>query len=345
MGIQTHFVKFHNSIKLSKTDDSYSDAKEKDSSITKAVKAAFKDEGYEVIDDFIQGSFSTDTAIISLDGDFDIDRTIVIDSEDAPDNPVEPKKVVLDVLEKRGFTNAKIKKPCVTADYKSQNLHIDFPVYKKSGNTHYLAIGRRDSDENNREWSIADPKGLKDWIKNKSAYIGSQDDKLQQFNRLVRYIKRWRDHKFSSDVCRKVYSIGLTVMVKQCFSPSFDNDGKPCDLTALKNTVQSMLNIGSGYFRHQGNDQYKVAVSLPVSPYRDIFDGSSINTGTQLRNKIQKMLEKLEDAIDEEDEIKQCKILNGIFGDDFKIPEQKTESNKAKVVYSSAGAAGTSHGA
>lgn len=343
MGIQTHFIKFHNTIKLSKTDDAYSSARDKDDSISKAVKEAFKDEGYEVIDDFIQGSFSTDTAILSIDGDFDIDRGIVIDDEDAPSNPVDPKKVTLDVLEKRGFTNAKIKKPCVTANYKSQNLHIDFPIYKKSGDTYYLAIGKKDSEEKSREWAAADPKGLKSWVKSKSAYIGSQDDKLQQFNRLVRYIKRWRDHKFSGDVCRKVYSIGLTVMIKHSFVPSFDKDGKPCDLTALKNTVQSIIN--GSYFYNQGNDQYKVVVSLPVTPYRDIFDGSSIDTGTQLRNKLKKLLEKLEDALDEEDEVEKCKTLNWVFGDDFKIPEKKTESNKVKVVYPTAGAAGTSHGA
>ncbi|MBQ0760533.1 MAG: nucleotidyltransferase [Zhongshania sp.] len=343
MGIQSHFFKFHNAIKLSKTDDSYSDARKKDDSITDAVKLAFKEKGYEAIECFIQGSFSTDTAIKSLDGDFDIDRGIVIDHEYAPDNPVDPKKVVLEVLEKRGFTNAKIKKPCVTADYKSLNLHIDFPIYKKLGSTYYLAIGKKGSDENNREWAVADPKGLKDWIKMKSHYVGSQDDKLWQFNRIVRYLKRWRDHKFSADVRRKVYSIGLTVMIKQSFTPSFDNDGKPCDLTALKNTVKSILS--SGYFQDQSNDQYKVVVKLPVSPYRDVFDGSGVGTGTQLKNKLETLLNKLEQVLEEDDENKQCNTLSGIFGDDFHVSEKKSESSKVRAVYPTAGAAGTSHGA
>jgi len=343
MGIQAHFIKFHNAIKLSKTDDIYSDARGKDDSITKAVKEAFKEEGYEVIDDFIQGSFSTDTAILNIDGDFDIDRGIVIDDAVAPGNPVIPKKTVQKVLEKRGFTNAKIKKPCVTADYKTQRLHIDFPVYKKSGETYNLAIGKKDSNEDNRYWDVADPKGLKIWIKSKTTYVGSSDDKLLQFNRLVRYMKRWRDHKFSVEVGGKVYSVGLTVMIKNCFQPSFDKDGKPCDLTALKNAVQSILN--GGYFESQGNDQYKVVVNLPVAPYRDIFDGSSVDTGTQLRNKMHKLLDKLQSAIDEEDEIKQCKIFNGLFGDDFKVPEKTSEAKAAKEIFSTAGAAGTSHGA
>ena len=344
MGTQTHFNKFHNAIKLSKTDDSYSNAREKDDSITKAVKGAFKENGYPIIEDFIQGSFSTDTAILSLDGDFDIDRAVVIDDQQAPDNPVDPKKVVLDVLEKRGFTNAKIKKPCVTADYKTQNLHIDFPVYKKSSSSYYLAVGKKGSDEENREWTHSDPKGLKDWIKDKSAYIGSSDEKLQQFNRLVRYLKRWRDHKFSPAVAAKVYSIGLTVMAKSFFQPAFNSDGKPCDASALRDTAERILN--SVYFVYLGDEQYRVKVKLPVPSYRDIFDGSSIDTGTQLRNKLSKLVEKMNSAMGKECEVEQCKIFNWLFGDDFEIPEKKNNLALAKkVVFSSAGSVGTSNGA
>ncbi|NRB39409.1 MAG: nucleotidyltransferase [Pseudomonadales bacterium] len=344
MSIQKHFLAFHDRIKLSKQDDNYSDGRAKDDSITKAVKSAFNDSGYPVIEDFIQGSFSTDTAIISLDGDFDIDRGIVIDGDTAPTDAVAPKEVALGVLEKRGFTNAKIKTPCVTADYKTQNLHIDFPIYKKVGNTFYLAIGKKGSDSKNRFWDATDPKGLKDWIKDKSQYIGSSSEKQQQFNRLVRYSKRWRDYKFSSDVCRKVYSIGLTVMIKRCFVPVFDSDGKPCDLTAFRNTVSAILSYG--FFVPQGNDQYRVKVNLPVMPNRDIFYGSSVDTGTQLRNKLTKLLEKLDAALEEGDEVKQCKILNWIFGDDFEIPEKdKSNSTAKKAVFSSSGSVGTSQGA
>lgn len=103
--------------------------------------------------------------------------------------------------------------------------------------------------------------------------------------------------------------------------------------------------LNGEYFHSLGNDQYKVMVGLPVIPYRDIFDGSSVDTGTQLRNKLKKLLDKLEDALEKGDEIKQCKILNWLFGDDFKVPEKKSESSKAKVVYPTAGVAGTSHGA
>ncbi len=345
MGIQKHFRTFHGAIKLSKQDAAYKAAREKDDSITKDVKTAFKDAGHPVIEDFIQGSFSTDTAILKKAGDFDIDRAVVIDIDTAPNNPVKPKIVVCDdVLEKRGFKNAKIKKPCVTADYISENLHIDYPVYRKNGDAYELAVGKRNSDEDNRKWEDSDPKGLRVWIKDKSGYFGSAEDKLLQFNRVVRYLKRWRDEKFSETVAAKVYSIGITVMVKDSFSPSFDDEGAPDDLAVLKLTVSKMLS--SGYFSPTGSDQYKIYVDLPVKPWRDIFDGASVDTATQFRNKLKRLEGKLEDAIAEADEVKKCKILQEMFGDDFPVPEKSPDSSNAKkATYSTSGAVGTSQGA
>ena len=82
----------------------------------------------------------------------------------------------------------------MTADYASDNVHIDFIVYKLSGDQHYLAVGKKNSDEHNREWSAADPLGLIAWINDDSDYDKDDaKDVLAQFRRLVRYLKRWRD--------------------------------------------------------------------------------------------------------------------------------------------------------
>ena len=50
MSIQRKFITFHNAIKLSREDDKYRDAREKDESILAALKAAFKEAGYPVIE-------------------------------------------------------------------------------------------------------------------------------------------------------------------------------------------------------------------------------------------------------------------------------------------------------
>ena len=251
----------------------------------------------------------------------------------------------LDVLEDRGFKNAKIKKPCVTADYASDNVHIDFIVYKRSGDQYHLAVGKENSDENNREWSTADPLGLLEWIDDASAYDeGEAQDVLAQFRRLVRYLKRWRDVQFNKTVATKVFSIGLTVMVKRELVPTFSTEGARQDLPALRATVDGILN--ADYFHEEETGEYRVHVDLPVEPHRDIFDGSSLDTGTQFHNKLRRLKKRLAEAEALSDERKQCEILNQLFGDDFKVPDPPTGSSKArKAVYAAPGIVRHSQGA
>ena len=345
MGIQTHFDKFHDKIKLGRKDNAYKKARERDDSIKKEVVSAFASAGYPVVDDFIQGSLKTNTGIVPISGDHDVDRALVIEHETAPENPVVPKKKTLDVLEGRGFKNAKIKKPCVTADYASDNVHIDFIIYKRWGDQHYLAVGKENSDENNREWSAADPHGLTDWINDDSGYWEADaKDVLAQFRRLVRYLKRWRDVQFSETVAAKIFSIGLTVMVKESLVSSFSTEGARQDLLALRKTVEAIL--AAGYFREEQAGRYRVRVHLPKEPWRDIFHDSSLDTGTQLYNKLSRLKDKLGEVEGLSDERKQCQILNALFGDDFEIPEPpKGSSRTTKATYSSAGIVTASVGA
>ena len=345
MGIQTHFDKFHNKVKLGREDDAYKKARERDDSIKKEVMSAFAKAGYLVVNDFIQGSLKTHTGIVPISGDYDIDRALVIEDKSAPDNPVTPKKKALEVLEDRGFKNAKIKKPCVTADYANDNVHIDFIMYKRSGNQHYLAVGKENSDENNREWSAADPHGLTDWINDDSSYGGGDaKDVLAQFRRLVRCLKRWRDVQFSETLAAKIFSIGLTVMVKERFVRSFTTEGARQDLQALRKTVGAILD--AGYFTEEETGRYRVRVHLPAQPWRDIFDGSSLDTGTQLYNKLKRLKEKLDEVEGLSDEREQCQILNKLFGDDFEVPDpSKGGSKTEKAKYSSAGIVTASVGA
>ena len=344
MGIQTHFNNFHEKIKLGREDDVYKAARKRDDSITTDVKTAFREAEYPVVTDFIQGSLKTHTGIKPVNGDYDIDRALVIEHGSAPQNPVAPKKTALEVLEKRGFKNARIKKPCVTADYSSENLHIDFIIYKRNGDQHYLAVGKKTSDENNREWSPCDPLGLIDWINDDSDYGDDAEHKRGQFQRLVRYIKRWRDVQFSDSVARKVFSIGLTVMVKEKFKSSFSTESARQDLIALHNTAAAIFR--GGYFIEEEKDRFRVRVDLPTEPYRDIFDGSSLDTGTQLYNKLSRLVDKLSEAINQTDERKQCEILNSLFGDDFSVPEPPKGTSKAsRATYTAPGFVRNSQGA
>ena len=74
-------------------------------------------------------------------------------------------------------------------------------------------------------------------------------------------------------------------MLKEKFQSAINDEGLENDLEALKNTIDQILDQ-SNYFLYQNESQWKVTVDLPVSPYRDIFSGSSVSTGTQLKNKL-----------------------------------------------------------
>jgi hypothetical protein len=193
--------------------------------------------------------------------------------------------------------------------------------------------------------SESNPKGLIDWINAKDGSELYETEKLYQFRRLTRYLKRWRNVNFHEDTCGKVFSIGLTVMLKQKFQASINDEGLENDLESLKKTLDQILD-NSTYFEYKTENQWKVKVYLPVAPYRDIFSNSSLNTGTQLKNKLSSLRTTLQKVIDETVESKQCDLLRSVFGEDFPTSSQSNSKNEAaKVVFSSAGSVGTSQGA
>lgn len=345
MGIQTHFNKFHDKIKLRREDDNYRKARERDDSITAQVKSAFTEAGYPVTENFIQGSLKTHTGIVPISGDYDIDRALVIRAADAPEDPVEPKMLILRVLEQRGFKNSRIKKPCVTADYASEKVHIDFVVYRESDGTYDLAVGKKYSSHRHRRWSLSDPHGLIDWINQPIQNPCAEPDQTRrQFYRIVRYLKRWRDEQFNDVVAKKIFSIGLTIMVKQQFSPSFSTEGARQDLTAMVQTTEKILT--AGYFIKDSEGRHHVHAPLPVSPSRDVFHGSSLATGTQFHNKLKLLLKGLESADSTSNIRKQCVMLNKLFGRDFSVPSlRKSHSDANRSKYASAGIVRHSQGA
>ena len=342
MSLQSQFNKFDKNIRLSNQDDVYKSARDKDDNITTEIKNAFKEAGWDIERTPVQGSFATHTAIKSINGDFDVDRGLVIREDDSESNPVVHKKVILAVLENRGFKNAKIKNPCVTADYSSLKLHIDYPVYREDDyGKMELAIGKVSSLEENRKWESAEPKGLIDWVNDITCHTrpfeSLTNEEKAQFKRVVRYIKRWRDEKYTNRSARKhIYSIGLAIMLKKSFHPSIDENGTVNDLLALFGTVDELVDRQQ-FFTSKRHDKncHDLKVDLPVTPYRDIFAKHGTTVGTELRNKFVLLRKKLNEAIDEEDLVKQCKIIQGEFGKDFPIPKE-TEGKSSSNVYNGA---------
>ena len=337
MSLQNQFAKFEEKIRLTWSDEKLKQIREKDESIKEDIRIAFKDKGYPVVDFFAQGSYATQTCIEPLNerDDYDIDVGVVIDDNNTPDDPVETKKTLKNVLENRNLKDPKIKMPCVTAQYYKEGekrFHLDYPIYKKSGTVYYHAIGKESSAKEVKKWEKSDPKGLIDWINNKSVFIS--DDNFSQYKSLVRYMKRWRDYCITGTEKKSVYSIALTVMVRKSYQASISIDGDRNDLASLKDTITSILNT---YFTQVGWDtstntpKYEVVVKLPVEPYRDIFNKHVRTLGTFLYTKLSLLKKILEKASREMNLREQCKILaDDVFGDDFPIPENNSKSTNQK---------------
>ena len=332
MSLQQQFNKFEEKIKLTWSDDKLKTIREKDESIRSDIRDAFKEKGYPVKDFFQQGSYATKTTIVPLNDDYDIDVGVVIDNENAPEDPVEVKKTLRDILVARNFKEPKIKMPCVTAQYlKSgeKHFHLDYPVYKKQNNNYFLAVGKEYSNDEQKSWEESDPKGLLEWLKNP---INSLEEiEIAQYRRIIKYLKRWRDFKFSDEERKKVYSIGLAVMVGETFIESITTDGDISDIDSLKETINAML---PKYFTFtsndsQGNPQYEIKVNLPKQPYRDIFTKHGKTVGTIIQKRLTNLKDKLATVIEESSLKKQCEILaNDVFGDDFPIPDNDSSDNK-----------------
>ncbi len=339
--VQKQFESFHEKIKLKKFDENQTLREKRDIILNKLkarLKVIFEEKGKPVplYDNFDQGSYKIGTGIIPLDSDFDIDVGISfkVSKNDYPD-PVEVKEWVHKALD--GHTkNIDMRRPCVTVFYQIDDepvYHVDLAIYSdescNSDGKKYLAKGKPNSSEENKSWEISDPKGLADKVGDK--YSGEEKS---QFVRIIRYLKRWKDNNFSSNGNAAPIGIGLTISAYDWFTPNktlidfLANKYKYNDLQATKSVVKGMLN----------NFGERLKVYLPVEPGSELFEKMTDNQMTNLKEKLNSLLEALDSAATEVDPVKACETLKNVFGDDFPVPEKPDTGEKKGLAISTASA-------
>ncbi|HEI9568435.1 TPA: nucleotidyltransferase [Bacillus cereus] len=331
--LQSYFNSFHDNIKLSYDDNKV--LRDKRDELLDFLKENMP-EGITTPEIFHQGSYAMYTGIKPFeDGDYDIDVGLFFDiSKDDYENPVTAKKWVYDAL-KDAYPNIEMKKPCVAVKFESEeennnHYHVDFTIYaaKSSETKIFLAKGKLSSNSENRCWEESDPKELVNKIKTHL----TEGKEREQFRRVIRYLKRWKDIKFKGIVNRPT-GIGLTVAGLTHFNAKYDNDyftntKTYKDLDALEAFVQNMINAFTYVSNADGEWEERMGVYLPTTPYNDIYEKMS---GTQMKSfkeKLQTLLENLQKARDEVDPVEGCKILAIEFGDDFPIPEESVTAQK-----------------
>lgn len=272
---------------------------------------------------FNQGSYAMGTGIKPEDDDYDIDVGIKFDiNKDDYSDPVKVKKWVRDALE--GHTKSvKIRRSCVTVTYQKDNepiYHVDFAIYAGLNNDGklYIAKGKEFSDDENKKWEVSDPQGLITTIKNKH-----KDDDAKQFRRIIRYLKKWRTHNFSSDGNEAPTGISLTILAYDLYSvfKTFDWSQQKNvydDFSALYNLAVSIKNSFSYIWNNEDSEWYHtISTTLPVEPSNNLFDKMTDKQMNRFYQKIETLVNKLDDVKKKDKRSDACAILINLFGDEF----------------------------
>ncbi|MGE7713242.1 nucleotidyltransferase domain-containing protein [Priestia megaterium] len=330
--LQEYFRKFHNSIKLDYDDNK--ELRDKRDELIEFLKDNMPEESCS-FKTFNQGSYAMFTGVKALDGgDYDIDIALLFNlSKEDYSNPITVKKWVYDSFCKE-YDDVEMKKPCVTVKFESEgenerDYHVDLAVFSsenQDGQT-YLARGQLHSAPENRCWEHSDPEKLVSDIKG----FPSDSQDREQFRRIVRFMKRWKDIKFKGQVNRPS-GIGLTVAGLTHFQAQytqdfFTNTRKYSDLDALEIFVQSMLNSFIPVLNSEGEWEDRLRVCLPTPPNNDIYSKMTGNQMMGFKDKLQCLLNKVQEAKLETDPVIACELMVEEFGDDFPIP---TVSNTAQ---------------
>ncbi len=260
--LQGQFDEFHGKIKLDRIDD-YQALREKRDMLIQELRDWCKSNEKPGFDEFSQGSYDICTGTVPLAGeDYDIDtglefKIAISEYED----PTEVKQWVINAFSLRPNRTVESKTPCVRVQYLKEGepkFHIDFAVYgrkdiEKPGEDMYLAVGKPGAKSENKKWGEAEPFALKSQISNKFSDAKERD----QMRRCIRYLKRWKDLKFSEG---RPTGIALTAMALNWFSPkvkdSFTGKEKVSDFEALIVTVSPFSFIPE---------------TVPIMPAQDII--------------------------------------------------------------------------
>lgn len=342
MGLQEHFKTFHDKIKLDY--DTNAELRDKRDILCRILSNSDKLPSFEILN---QGSYSMYTGVVPLEGkEYDIDVGLRFNVCKNDHDPLYFKEIIQDILKDHTEYGAEIKKPCVTVTYKKDGeaaFHVDLVTYTyENPDDHnsqlYLARGKNSASED-ACWERSDPKGLIDYIQDKpSAH-------KEQFRRVVRYLKRWKNLKFSSLGHAEPPSIGITLMAADYYY------NHPYTIDE-NNDIQSLINVCE-YIASEFNDigttstgktLYRIRHYLPFTLRfehpSDVFSKMSDIQCTDFKEKLDKLISDLKSARDEADEVEQCKILHRIFGDDFEVPDAKDVSKPQRNYIPSSSASG-----
>jgi len=319
---QIQFNKFNDKIRISYDEDSK--LREKRDMLLTNIREGLRDyalkQGIKIprFDTFNQGSYDLRTGIKPLvSEDHDIDVGLVFESKRTELDASQIAKIVYNSLLLPNRT-VEIKRPCVRVQYhrnEEKYYHVDIAIYclEKdywNNETYYLSRSDVTGSKENRFWEIAEPKKLKDILRNKY----TKDEEFEQFRRIIRFLKRWKDENFSSTGNNRPTGIALTACAHNWLEPTtvyIQDTGKTeyFDLFALQKLVDKII----GDFDRAG----KINVNLPVKPNNNLFSKMTDIQMQNFKSRINVLKENITGACNAKDLEEYCKYMRNVFGNDF----------------------------
>jgi hypothetical protein len=332
--VQRYFEQFHKTIRLATYDENDQLREKRDMLVTelrqnlRGVTPSFVE--------FDQGSYALRTGVQPKDGNYDIDEGLIFDCySDRYPEPVSLKDQVAKAIERHNRT-VRIRRPCVTVEYMLDgkvDYHVDLAVYvkRRDGQGLDLAIGRPGSQGSARYWQQSDPEGLIKLIRERQS-----GEKAAQMRRIIRYLKRWRDHRFAAG--KGPVSVVLTIAAYYWFTPQFDVfSEKPLDAKALELMIQAVLSAFTHVWDGQGKTYPRLQLQSPVVPREDLLADCNQEAMEVLHKRLSELLAALTAADREPLPEKACRLLANQFGEEFPTPSPEETAKRVRQPYISTG--------
>lgn len=321
--LHKEFTKFNKEIRLSLSRRDMLKGSRKD--IKKKIRKWFKDNKPDELKPKFhgQGSFEMRTGVDPIpvkDNDdntllkYDLDFGIYFIEKEKEDNKQSVEtwhNWVFQSVEDHTSKKPVRKTTCIRVIY-SDGHHIDLPIYYKHDDVIELA-------HKSKDWIESDPKEFYEWFNN---------IKNTQLERIVRYLKAWKNFKELNNSNLKLPSgFELTILAANNYVED-DIDDKAFRETVRK--IDTELNKPNGF-----------KCLRPTTPKEeDVFNDYSTTRKSNFLSTLKSLLNDLDRAKDDKNFKKASEILrNNHFGDRFPIGADKDEDEKSSNLGKCLGAA------
>lgn len=274
---------------------------------------------------FWQGSYAMGTGVQPINGDYDIDIGIEFNVcwEDHP--PVVVKGWVVDALKSLKSTGqlqseVRWREPCITVFHQLGNepkYHVDLAIMAKDryGNGFRLARGKANAAPQDQKWEPDDRRSFVDALDRQ--FAGTDGE---QFRRVIRYLKRWKDVQFPPEGVWAPSGLALAVAASQWFRPAKSGwypNVEYDDLEALRSLVESIrANFHRRWDARTQRNMHRLKLPFRHAPHDDVM----VQMSDEQHQQLYQRLEELTGWLDEARRTRTTVTLRKAFGDEFPQP-------------------------